>query len=92
MDVLKEADKFGGHNYLVIYVHSWSLSSDIIHLWLFLVILFFRKAIQELSIGLSIENSIECLYLRGSCYHAVGEYRDAVNNQIFVGQRYGFID
>jgi hypothetical protein len=38
-----------------------------------------RKAIQELSIGLSIENTIECLYLRGSCYHAVGEYRDAVN-------------
>ncbi|KAF2553692.1 hypothetical protein F2Q68_00037997, partial [Brassica cretica] len=39
-----------------------------------------RKAIQELSIGLSIENSIECLYLRGSCYHAVGEYRDAVKD------------
>ncbi|CAN6881362.1 unnamed protein product [Brassica oleracea var. botrytis] len=39
-----------------------------------------RMAIQELSIGLSIENSIECLYLRGSCYHAVGEYRDAVKD------------
>jgi hypothetical protein len=44
------------------------------------VILFLRKAIQELSIGLSIENTIECLYLRGSCYHAVGEYRDAVKD------------
>lgn len=36
-------------------------------------------AIEELSQGLSIESTnIECLYLRASCYHAVGEYADAV--------------
>lgn len=39
----------------------------------------FRKAIKDLSTGLSIEPSnIECLYLRASCYHAVGQYREAV--------------
>lgn len=38
-----------------------------------------RSAIKELSTGLSIENTnIECLYLRGSCYHAVGDYVSAV--------------
>lgn len=39
----------------------------------------FRKAIEDLSTGLSIETSnVECLYLRGSCYHAIGQYREAV--------------
>jgi len=39
----------------------------------------FRKAIKDLSAGLGIENDdIECLYLRASCYHAIGEYREAV--------------
>ncbi|OWM82121.1 hypothetical protein CDL15_Pgr001695 [Punica granatum] len=39
------------------------------------------KAIKELSTGLSIESSnIECLYLRGSCYHAVGDYVAAVKD------------
>lgn len=39
----------------------------------------YRNAIKDLSIGLSIESSnIECLYLRASCYHAVGQYREAV--------------
>ena len=34
---------------------------------------------MDLSIGLGIENSnIECLYLRASCYHAIGEYGEAV--------------
>ena len=38
-----------------------------------------RKAIKDLSIGLKIENAnIECLYLRASCYHAIGEYGLAV--------------
>lgn len=40
---------------------------------------YYRTAIKDLSIGLSIESSnIECLYLRASCYHAVGQYREAV--------------
>ncbi|KAK1292356.1 hypothetical protein QJS10_CPB17g02298 [Acorus calamus] len=40
-----------------------------------------RKAIKDLSKGLSIESSsIECLYLRASCYHAIGEYSDAVKD------------
>ncbi|CAK7337777.1 unnamed protein product [Dovyalis caffra] len=40
-----------------------------------------RKAIKDLSIGLSIENSnIECLYLRASCHHAIGEYGEAVKD------------
>ncbi|WRX10011.1 Tetratricopeptide repeat - like 5 [Theobroma cacao] len=40
-----------------------------------------RKAIKDLSIGLSIENSnIECLYLRASCYHAIGEYAEAIKD------------
>lgn len=39
----------------------------------------FRNAIKELSLGLSIESSnVECLYLRASCYHAVGEFKEAV--------------
>ncbi|TXG59325.1 hypothetical protein EZV62_013898 [Acer yangbiense] len=42
---------------------------------------FSRKAIKDLSTGLSIEPSnIECLYLRASCYHAVGEYGEAVKD------------
>ncbi|KAK4749428.1 hypothetical protein SAY87_026877 [Trapa incisa] len=40
-----------------------------------------RRAIKELSTGLSIENTnIECLYLRGSCYHAIGDYVAAVSD------------
>ncbi|XP_030931220.1 oligopeptide transporter 3-like isoform X3 [Quercus lobata] len=41
----------------------------------------FRKAIKDLSAGLGIENDdIECLYLRASCYHAIGEYREVVKD------------
>ncbi|XP_065873083.1 suppressor of RPS4-RLD 1 [Euphorbia lathyris] len=40
-----------------------------------------RKAIKDLSLGLTFEKSnIESLYLRGSCYHAVGEYSEAVKD------------
>ncbi|KAK4799344.1 hypothetical protein SAY86_024709 [Trapa natans] len=40
-----------------------------------------RRAIKELSTGLSIENTnIERLYLRGSCYHAIGDYVAAVSD------------
>ncbi|KAL5993851.1 hypothetical protein ACLOJK_038208 [Asimina triloba] len=40
-----------------------------------------RDAIKDLSVGLSIEcSNIECLYLRASCYHAIGEYGDAVKD------------
>ncbi|KAL0343526.1 UNVERIFIED_CONTAM: Suppressor of RPS4-RLD 1, partial [Sesamum angustifolium] len=40
-----------------------------------------RNAIKELSVGLSIESSnIECLYLRASCYHAIGEFKEAVKD------------
>ncbi|CAL5371005.1 unnamed protein product [Camellia sinensis] len=39
------------------------------------------NAIKDLSVGLSLENSnIECLYLRASCHHAIGEYREAVKD------------
>lgn len=42
-------------------------------------VLYCSKAIKDLSTGLSIENTnIECLYLRASCYHALGEYGHAV--------------
>jgi len=38
-----------------------------------------RSAIKELSIALTYEgSSIECLYLRASCHHAIGEYKAAV--------------
>uniref|UniRef100_A0A2P2MBV0 Uncharacterized protein n=1 Tax=Rhizophora mucronata TaxID=61149 RepID=A0A2P2MBV0_RHIMU len=40
-----------------------------------------RKAVKDLSVALSIENSnVECLYLRASCYHAIGEYAAAVKD------------
>lgn len=46
---------------------------------------FCSKAIKELSTGLNIESTnIECLYLRASCYHAIGEYKPAVL-QCFFG-------
>lgn len=48
-------------------------------LWLINSIDHYRNAIKELSTGLSLDNSnIECLYLRASCYHAIGEYKEAV--------------
>lgn len=38
-----------------------------------------RNAIKDLSVGLTLDSgNVECLYLRGSCYHAIGEYKDAV--------------
>ncbi|GFY81036.1 tetratricopeptide repeat (TPR)-like superfamily protein [Actinidia rufa] len=42
---------------------------------------FLWNAIKDLSVGLSLESSnIECLYLRASCHHAIGEYREAVKD------------
>ena len=44
-----------------------------------------RNAIKDLSVGLSLESSnIECLYLRASCHHAIGEYREAVLGILFL--------
>jgi tetratricopeptide (TPR) repeat protein len=38
-----------------------------------------RSAIKDLSVALKHESSnIECLYLRASCHHAIGEYKAAV--------------
>jgi len=40
-----------------------------------------RSAIKELSIALTYEgSSIECLYLRASCHHAIGEYKAAIKD------------
>lgn len=40
---------------------------------------FCRSAIKELSTALTLDaSSIECLYLRASCHHAIGEYKAAV--------------
>ncbi|MCI63148.1 tetratricopeptide repeat protein 13-like, partial [Trifolium medium] len=37
------------------------------------------KAIKDLTTGLSIDGAnIESLYLRAACYHAVGQYKEAV--------------
>ncbi|BAT96089.1 hypothetical protein VIGAN_08297100 [Vigna angularis var. angularis] len=40
-----------------------------------------RKAINDLSMGLSVDGpNVECLYLRASCYHALGQYKEAVKD------------
>jgi tetratricopeptide (TPR) repeat protein len=53
------------------------LSKMILHLLFF----FCRSAIKELSIALTYEgSSIECLYLRASCHHAIGEYKAAIKD------------
>ncbi|GJN10543.1 hypothetical protein PR202_ga28644 [Eleusine coracana subsp. coracana] len=45
------------------------------------LILFCRSAIKELSVALTYEgSSVECLYLRASCHHAVGEYKAAIKD------------
>ncbi|KAG2385044.1 Eukaryotic translation initiation factor 3 subunit [Vigna angularis] len=39
------------------------------------------KAINDLSIGLSVDGpNVECLYLRASCYHALEQYKEVVND------------
>ncbi|KAG5046829.1 hypothetical protein JHK86_016235 [Glycine max] len=36
---------------------------------------------KDLTMGLSINgNNIECLYLRASCYHAVGQFKEVVKD------------
>ncbi|XP_022633756.1 suppressor of RPS4-RLD 1-like isoform X2 [Vigna radiata var. radiata] len=35
-----------------------------------------RKAINDLSMGLSVDcPNVECLYFRASCYHTLGQYK-----------------
>ncbi|KAL3526852.1 hypothetical protein ACH5RR_011508 [Cinchona calisaya] len=47
-----------------------------------------KNAIKDLSIGLSLESSnIECLYLRASCYHAIGEYREAKEVALYTASK-----
>ncbi|KAL0450193.1 UNVERIFIED_CONTAM: Suppressor of RPS4-RLD 1, partial [Sesamum latifolium] len=48
-----------------------------------------RNAIKELSAGLSIESSnIECLYLRASCYHAIGEFKEAKEIALYTASKF----
>lgn len=62
--------------------HEYSWSSTKFGLILFLITIgsnCHRKAIKDLTRGLSIDGTnIDCLYLRASCYQAVGQYKEAV--------------
>ena len=58
---------------------SWSWLSLMVHLNIC------RNAIKELSAGLKIDSSnVECIYLRASCYHVTGEYKEAVYIDFFL--------
>lgn len=38
-----------------------------------------RNSVDMLSKGLEVDlTNLECLYMRASCYHALGEFSDAV--------------